>query len=136
MCNGMSQSVNRSRPWNTPYWFMLGVMVINFLEFFINLKVSLKVTTNIPTKVLFIILLWPSFILVEVVIYWVIRKRINERKWVWAHLLFSLFTFVMLEILRFLVFALIFYYNRNNGYHSLPIINSIYFYSFWSSFII
>jgi len=56
-----------------------------------------------------------------------------ERKWVWAHLLFSLMAFVLLRFLQVLVVIFAQYTYRDTSYDSLyPLINKIEFYSYWT----
>ena len=113
-------------------------MVLTFLENFIIVKETASVTsTTLLSGIgLFILMLWPSLILVDAIIYWIIRKRIRERKWVWAHLLFSLLGFVLLQILRFLIFVLVDAYNPDLGHTSIPYLNNMEFYGFWFCLVI
>ena len=136
----MTQPANRTRSWITPIWFMVGIMIITCIKNLMNLilfKVSVKAALNaLSGTVLFIFMLWPLILLGEAIIYWVIRKRIRERKWVWAHLLFSLFAFVLLFILRFLIFVLVDAYNPDLGHTSIRYLNNMEFYGFWSCLVI
>ena len=131
----MSQPVNKPKPWNTPFWFMMGMTIFNCITGLIAFKFVARVTT-ITGSILFSLLLWPSLILVETIIYWVIRRKVKERKWVWAHLLFSLFAFVVVKILYILAPFIFTFDGVDRGYHKLNLINQIQYYCFWFSFII
>jgi hypothetical protein len=133
----MSQLVNKAKAWNTPIGFMLSIFIVSCLQSLATLQVTRQVTTiEITGTVFFNMLFWPSLILAESIIYWVIRKRIKERKWVWAHLLFSLFAFVLLTILRIAVSFLAITHNLDGGRASIRLMNTIQNYCFWGSIII
>ena len=134
----MNQLVIKTKPWNTPIWVMVSILIFSSLQSLIVLKVSVPLTTKeITGTILFNMLFWPSLISIDTIVYWVIRKRIMERKWVWAHLLFSLFGFVILMILRFLaIFFLPITHNLDGGRESIRLMNIIEGYCFWGSIII
>lgn len=133
----MSQLVNKAKAWNTPIGFMLGIFIVSCLQSLATLQVTRQFsTTEMTERALFNMVFWPSLILTESIIYWVIRKRIKERKWVWAHLLFSLLAFVLLMILRILISFIILAYNQDQGTEILRLTNTIEFYIYWSSFVI
>jgi uncharacterized membrane protein len=133
----MSQSVNKAKAWNTPIWFMVVIFIFSCLQSLATLKITRQFTTTEMTeRALFNMIFWPSLILAESIIYWMIRKRIKERKWVWAHLLFSLLAFVLLMILRILISFIILAYNEDQGNTIFRLTNTIEFYIYWSSLII
>ena len=133
----MNQLVNKAKPWNTPIWVMVGILIVSCLQSLIVFKLTMRFTIGeITGTVLFNMLFLPSLILVDAIIYWMIRKRIMERKWVWAHLLFSLFAFVVLMILRLVVTFLAITHNLDGGRESIRLFNTIEGYFFWGSIII
>jgi hypothetical protein len=81
-------------------------------------------------------MLWPSIILIEAIIYWFIRKKIVNRRWVWAHLLFSLFAFVLLFVLYFGILAILYAHTDKETYSSnLRLMQKIQSYAFWAGVI-
>lgn len=132
----MDQTLNKTRPWNTPVWVMVSILIVSCLQSLILLKVTVPLTNGeITGTVLFNMLFWPLLILVDAIIYWMIRKRIMERKWVWAHLLFSLFAFVLLMIIRLAISFLAITHNLDGGRASIRLMNTIEGYCFWGSII-
>jgi glucan phosphoethanolaminetransferase (alkaline phosphatase superfamily) len=133
----VNQTSIQSKPWYTPIWVMIGVMILTCIKNLILIKFTVHTTVNdLPGIFLFFLILWPLLLLVEVIIYWVIRKRIKERKWVWAHLLFSLLAFVLLFILRFLIYFFVDAYSPDPGHTIIRYLNNMEFYGFWSSLVI
>jgi hypothetical protein len=133
----MSQLVNKAKAWNTPFGVMVSLLIISCLQSVITFTVIKRFSTGgITGLVLFNMLFWPLLILVDAIVYWMIRKRIMERKWVWAHLLFSLFAFVVLTILRITLYALIPMYAPDEGRDSIRLISTIEDYCFFSSVIL
>jgi hypothetical protein len=132
----MEQTLNKSKSWKLPFWFMLGISVFHFLEDLFVFPVFFHIHLfPLRRDMLSILMIWPSLLFTEAVIYWLIRKRMYERKWVWAHLLFSLFAFVLLWVLYCLVAAIFYYINRallkNAG-----LMNNIKFYCFWAGIVV
>src|SRR4051794_39921553 len=103
----MEQTLNRSKSWMLPFWFMLGIMIGSFLENVFVFTVFLH-GQWFSRAVVLGAMLWPSILLIEAIGYWLIRKRIEERKFVWVHLLFSLFAFVLLWVLYVIILAFFF----------------------------
>ena len=93
-----SQSIEYAKPWYTPFRFMLVILVLCFIESLLVGLYKVKVYA-ISTSAFLTTFIWPSVLLIEVIFYWVVRRRIKERKFVWAHLIFSLFSFALLPIL-------------------------------------
>lgn len=129
----MEHPISKSKPWMLPFWFMLGIAIIGGLE---ELFVFITTFKFGKSKYLLLFLIWPSVLFVETIVYWLIRKKITERKWVWAHLLFSLFAFVLLWILYFLVSAVFFYTNRGLLTENIVLLNKIKLYCFWSGIVV
>ena len=132
----MEPTLNRPKPWMLPFWFMLGIMIVNMLEELFVLHALVKVVTIYSSKYVLLILVWPAILLVEAIIYWRIRKRIHERKWVWAHLLFSLFAFVLVWVLYFGVGVILLYSDRDMLTRNRGLLNNIKFYCYWAAIII
>jgi hypothetical protein len=131
----MSQFVNKPKPWNTPFGMMLGITVFTCIMNLIAFKFIGRLTT-ITGNILFGLILWPSLVVVETFIYWLMRRRVRERRWVWTHLLFSLFAFVLVKILYLLVPYTLTFDGMDRGYNKLKLINQIQLYCFWSCIII
>jgi hypothetical protein len=134
----MEQPVSKAKPWMLPFWLMVGITVFYFSESLLLYRTVYKMQLY-PSRWYMIstMLLWPSILLVEATIYWFIRKRIENRRWVWAHLLFSLFAFVLLLILYFIVLLIVFEFNHDKDAYSgyLQTIQKIKFYTYWSSIV-
>lgn len=123
----------QSKAWYTPFWFMVCIMIVAIVQSLILLDIILKATVNVVTSpTMYIVVLWPLLLLVEAIIYWVIRKRLKERKWVWAHLLFSLVGFVLIRVLSVLAFIIIDFYGTLPSQATYFLMNRIEIYSYWS----
>ena len=121
----------QSKPWYTPFWFMLGVLLLSCLQQVVIFKVIIKSSTYIPSgKVLLFLLMWPSICLVEAIIYWVIRRRVFERKWVWAHLILTACAMGLIDLLAIVLFVF-----ASQMVSAQPI-RRFQFYSFWSCLVI
>jgi hypothetical protein len=129
------EPILRAKPWYTPFWFLLGVMVLCAVEHLILLNLIIKSQVSyLSGSILFMLFLWPFLLLMEVIFYWVVRKRIGERKWVWGHLIFSLFSFVLVRLLYVAaVFIVNDFYQSHSAY---TIIQQIQIYCFWAGVII
>jgi hypothetical protein len=130
-----SQSIARPKPWNTPFWFLLGVMVLCIIEHLIVLNVMIKAQiSSLTGATLFMLFLWPLLLLAEAIFYRVVHKRIGERKWVWAHLIFSLFSFALLRLLY--VAVLLIAHDVYQSASAFSIMQQLQFYCFWAGAII
>lgn len=90
-----------------PVWFMLGIAIFAFFYNYLLFSVVYKINTSAMTGfVLFMFLLWPLLILSEGFVYWLIRYKITERKWAWAHVIFILFALVLLRCAEIILLAL------------------------------
>jgi len=124
----------QAKPWYTPFWFMVCILIVACFQSLLLFTITARyVSLKVP---LFNMLLWPSILIVEAVIYWLIKKKIAERKWVWAHLLFSLFAFVVLMIFRFVVSFLAITHSAAAAVNSIRLINTIGVYCFWAGVVI
>ena len=135
----MEPTLNRPKPWMLPFWFMLGILVFNSLEnFFFVFPVIFGIRLfSLTWDIVFLIMIWPSILIAEAVVYWRIRKRIHERKWVWAHLLFSLFAFVLQYVFHFSILLIVNSVIDGIAFSSFLLkMNLIKFYTFWGNIII
>ncbi|MBO9201252.1 MULTISPECIES: hypothetical protein [Niastella] len=134
----MEQTEVKSKSWMLPFWFMTGIAILCFLENLTLFKANSYVAAaTFSWYILIEAITWPFIILIEAIIYWRIRKRIENRKWVWAHLLFSLFSFVLLVVLYFIALYCIFFITGGEGYsYYLTIMKRIQFYAFWSGVVV
>jgi hypothetical protein len=133
----VNQSPIQSKAWYTPFWFMVGILFVSCIQSLFLFKQITKLATNeISGRILFNMLFWPSLLFVEAFIYWMIRKRISVRKWVWAHLLFSLFAFVLLRIMQIVIYLSLYANSRDLADANIHIINRIEFYTYWCSIVI
>ncbi|OQP65220.1 hypothetical protein A3860_16245 [Niastella vici] len=127
----------QTRSWYTPFWIMVVVVIFACIQSLILFNVILKATTvSVGMGAdLYVVMLLPLVLLVETIIYWVIRKRIKERKWVWVNLWLSLFGFVILRLLYLLI---LFIYYSFSTYHSplvTILVSRIEYYGCWSCII-
>jgi hypothetical protein len=88
----------QSTPWYTPFRIMLIIFILLIL-FDVVFLTTYKLSISLTGQMLFFLIIWPVVVLGEVILYWVLRKKIKERKLVWVHLLFSLFAFVVLKFI-------------------------------------
>ena len=133
----MSQLVDKAKAWNTPIWVMVSLFIFSCLQSLIIFKVTTRLATGeIRGTALFNMLFGPLLIVVDTVIYGMIRKRIMERKWVWTHLLFSLFAFFLLTILRFAATFLALTHVFDDGRATILLMDTIQKYCFWCSITI
>ncbi len=129
----VSRTAVFAKPWDTPFRFMLVTMIVCLLESLLALWFNMK-NYGISTADFLMLFLWPSVLLVEVIFYRVVRRRIKERKFVWAHLILSLFSFAVLPLLY--IGALFFSYLV---IPSSPVLKSLFrvqMYSYWAGVII
>ena len=118
-----------------PIWVMLGIILVSTFEHVYLFTVTLKAPL-FSQAVLWAVLLWPCFLLVETVIYWFIRKRIENRRWVWAHLLFSLFAFILLWVLYGIVLFFLFKLVPPEQYqYYFSLLQKFQQYAFWISVV-
>jgi bacteriorhodopsin len=88
-------------------------------------------------RILLFALIWPSIAFIDAIIYWLIRKRIGDRKLIWAHMLFSLFALVLLWVVYFFVFLIIDGFNNGKGWGGyLQKMQTIKLYTFVFSIVI
>lgn len=123
------------RSWNTPFVIMLIIFGLTILFDLALLSTYRDLAIVMSAQMWFFILLWPVLILAEIILYWVLRKKIQERKLVWVHLLCSLFAFV---ILKFLTVAMS-YMADYLGFRSLQqrnFINYVQIIGFWGGLLI
>src|SRR5687767_15997691 len=121
-----SQTIGYAKPWYTPFRFMLVIMIFCFIESLLVGLYKVKVYA-LSTSAFLMTFIWPSVLLMEVIFYWVVRRRIKERKFVWAHLIFSLFSFALLPILYVAACFIVFQIGQSNLV--LKIMNHIQYYS-------
>jgi hypothetical protein len=132
----MEQTLNKSKPWMLPFWFLLGIMLFSFIENILLFAVFLH-EPLFSRPILMAAMLWPSILLVEVIIYYFIRRRIANRKFVWLHLLFSLFAFILLWGLYAIVLFTFFSNITAERYeYYFRLIQKIQGYVFWISVLI
>jgi hypothetical protein len=127
------QTVVYGKPWNTPFRFMLVTMILCTLKsaLFVLLNMESYAVSAFGIAMMF---LWPLVLLIEVIFYWVVRRRIKERKFVWAHLIFSLFSFALLPLLYVGVIFITYMVVPANSV--LKTIFLIQHYSYWGAAII
>jgi hypothetical protein len=130
----MEPTLNRSKPWMLPFWFMAAILIVTLLQNLFLYRTIVKYGSGVPGNVLFFLLMWPVILLIETVVYWWLRKRIAQRRWVWAHLLFSLLAFILVRLLQVIVLFWAQLNYLNTSYDSFyPLINKIEIYCFWGS---
>lgn len=83
-----------------PFWTMLMITFVNVGYNYIVAKVILKMTHLLLFPFLMLIL-WPTILLTEALIYWIIRKRIVYPKYVWGHIACMLSAFVAVPLAGF-----------------------------------
>jgi hypothetical protein len=116
---------------------MLGVLLLNIVEQIVVFKLMIKVQiANLSGESLFLFFLWPLLLLVELFVYWQIRKRIKERKWVWLHLVFILYTFVLVRLFYGIIGISIITYMSELWSAAFGILQKFQFYGFWAGVII
>jgi len=97
----------RTKPFLAPVWFMLSIAIFAFFYNYLLFSVVYKInTSSMRGFVLFMFLLWPLLILSEGFVYWLIRYKITERKWAWAHVIFILSALVLLRCVEIILLAL------------------------------
>src|ERR1041385_1448903 len=114
----MEQTVVKSKSWILPFWFMVGVAIFCFLENLFVFRTIYHIQYLMEWRILLFALIWPAVAFIDAIIYWLIRKRIGNRKLIWAHMLFSLFALVLLWVVYFLVFLIIDSFNSGKGFGS------------------
>jgi hypothetical protein len=128
-----SQTVVYGKPWNTPFRFMLVTMILCVIESLLAGLFNLR-NPGMSVSDFLLMFVWPLVLLIEVIFYWVVRRRIKERKFVWAHLFFSLFSFALLPILY--VGVMIIAYMNSPAKSVMRTIFLIQHYSYWGAAII
>lgn len=82
-------------------------------------------------------ILWPCLVLAEWVVYWVIRKRITEFRWIWFHMALLVLTFLLLPLIVVIITMFIrTSYNPADSYNYTMVVYQIRFYSFWTFIIL
>jgi len=82
-------------------------------------------------------ILWPCLVLGEWIVYWMIRKRISELRWIWYHLILLVLTFLILPLV--VVIITIFIrgnYGATDSYDFTMVVYRVRFYSFWTFIIL
>jgi hypothetical protein len=130
-----SQSSSHAKPWYAPFWFMLGVALLALVEQAIVYISLLRGPMTVSGNLTFRLFLWPSILFIEVIVYWLIRKRVLERRLVWPHLVLSLFTFVLIQILFVVVSIIMTDDNGGNHISTLKWLQTGQFYCFWAGVI-
>ena len=112
---------------------MLVTMIICLIESLIALWFNMR-NYGVSTSAYLMMFLWPSVLLIEVIFYRLVRRRIKERKFVWAHLILSLFSYAVLPLLYvaaiFISYLVI---------PSTPVMKNLFrvqMYSYWAGVII
>jgi Na+/phosphate symporter len=132
----MEETLNKRKPWLLPIGFMLAIIVGSFLENVFIFSITLKMPL-FSGPMLTVVLWWPSVLAIETIIYWFIRRRIENRKWVWAHLLFSLFAFILLCLLYAIVLFFLFKQAPPEQYrYYFSMLQKFQQYAFWISLVI
>lgn len=121
------------KPFLAPVWLLsiagLFQCILNLVVF----KFQLKGFVYTPVFIFFL-LLWPGIAFIEAIVYWLIRKRITERRWVWTHVIFLFFALVMLRLL--MTVTLIVGSYTGNAATVIQLTNKLDTYLFWSCVII
>lgn len=113
-----------------PFWWMLVITLLVWVQSFLFLLTARDVgLRHLQGITILFFLLWPVIVLAQTIIYFIIRKRTMDRKWVWAHIGFSFFAFVVCKILVMFVFIFV----RGDQQWRL-VLGNLQFYGFWSTF--
>jgi Na+/phosphate symporter len=98
------------RSWNTPFVIMLIIFILLVCFHIIYLSTYSKMAIPVSGIVWFYLILWLVLTLGEAILYYVLRKKIKERKLIWVHLIFSLIGFVgmrfVIVVLSYLTYTL------------------------------
>ena len=82
-------------------------------------------------------ILWPCLVLAEWIVYWVIRKRIREFRWIWFHMAFLVLTFLLLPLIVVIITMIIrTSYSPEDSYNYTMVVYQVRFYSFWTFIIL
>src|SRR5581483_10288516 len=83
-----------------PFWWMVAILLVVIAQSYIVLWTArIAHLSSMRITYLLLFLMWPVVILAEAIVYYIIRKRIRNRKWVWAHIGFMFLGFVVLRLL-------------------------------------
>ena len=124
-----------NKPFTRPFWILLITAIFVALYYLVTFFSLVRIReAHLPFLVYFFFILWPSLLLAEAIVYWTIRKRITERKHVWAHIWLVLFGFVFLQLFVTLPYYLMRIMHRPTG--SFMQINYIRMFFFWGAFVI
>jgi hypothetical protein len=117
------------KPFLAPVWLLSIACLFQciFNLFFFRVEVQVAVYTPV---VIFFMFLWPCVLFIQAFVYWRIRKRITERRWVWTHVGFLFFAFV---VLRLVLTATLFITSYTGNLKStIRLINKLDVLLFWS----
>jgi hypothetical protein len=81
-----------------PFWFLLvlGIILLLFVSLYVSvtLRNASAYPRYAPRIFYWRIFMWPVIILIEALVYWRIRRRINYRMLSWAHVGILIFAFL------------------------------------------
>ncbi len=121
-----------AKPWNTPFWCMLGVLLLHCIEQVIIYGYYLKAQPEYLSVISwFTFFLGPLLLLVQLIIYRLIRNRIQFRSWVGCHLAMSLFTFVLIKIFYAIASYFIIGYRPDYWESTMIWLQRFQYYGYW-----
>ena len=100
-----------SRLYLLPLWILGGVAVFKFYLLWYTYDI-IRTRDYIPVKsISYSTLFWPFFLLLEMIIYWILRNRLQNRLWVNIHIWSACFALMIFPILYAFISMLIDQYN-------------------------
>lgn len=104
----------QNKPVLTPVWFLAAIVLVAGTYSLVLLNSPLGQRHLQGTRVILSLFQWPAILVIEIILYWFIRKRIRSRRLMWAHLELSLCAFVVLPALLLLTIAFMPVYASGN----------------------
>lgn len=94
-----------SKPFLLPIWVIGAVIMLRIFMFFVFLSYmkDFKPEDPLPFFQIFLAILWPVVLIVEFVLYWIIRYRIYNKSWAHIHVWTVLLCFGIFPILIMLI---------------------------------
>ena len=123
-----------------PFWVMLVIGIIDALYNYAIYKhgvQSLRSNMAVSIKRMLLLYLWPTLLISESVLYWIVKRRIIYPKQAWVHVSCMLFCFIAYPLI--IVFVVRYFneflsVNKRNGI--APTVYNILFYTYWASMVV